>query len=95
MKTIVETATKLSKYMLADDVAVVLNAKNILVGDPALFVIGDLKASTVSVYENVTAPDDWTGNKYNFDGTDWTVNPDWVEPTEPAQEELSETENSA
>ena len=80
MKTIVENTTILSKYLLDDAKVVVLNEDNIVVGDPAEFIIGDLNASTVTVYEGVTAPADWIGNKYTFDGTDWTLNPDWVNP---------------
>ena len=82
MKTIVETATGLSKYLLADDVTIVSNADNIVVGDPAQFIIGDLNSTTVTITENVTnSPEDWSGNKYFFDGTTWTLNPDWVDPT--------------
>ena len=82
MKTIVETATKLSKYLLADDVAITATADNITVGDPAQFIIGDLNSGNATITENVTnAPSDWTGNKYFFDGTTWTLNPDWVDPT--------------
>ncbi len=82
MKTIVETSTKLSKYLLADDVAITATADNITVGDPAQFIIGDLNSTTVTITENITnAPDDWTGNKYKLDGTTWSANPDWVDPT--------------
>jgi len=82
MKTIVETSTKLSKYLLADDVAITATADNITVGDPAQFIIGDLNSTTVTITDNVTnAPDDWTGNKYFLDGTTWSLNPDWVDPT--------------
>jgi len=82
MKTIVETSSGLSKYLLADDVTITATAENITVGDPAQFIIGDLNSTTVTVTDNVTnAPDDWTGNKYLFDGTTWTLNPDWVDPT--------------
>ena len=82
MKTIVETSSGLSKYMLADDVAITATAESITVGDPAQFIIGDLSSTTVTVTDNVTnAPADWTGNKYFFDGTAWTLNPDWVDPT--------------
>lgn len=81
MKTIVETSTGLSKYLLADDVTIVSNADNIVVGDPAQFIIGDLNSGTVTITENVTnAPEDWSGNKYTFDGTTWTLNPNWVDP---------------
>ena len=82
MKTIVETSSGLSKYLLADDVTITATADNITVGDPAQFIIGDLNSTTVTVTDNVTnAPDDWTGNKYFFNGTIWTLNPDWVDPT--------------
>ena len=82
MKTIVETSSGLSKYLLADDVTVVSNSDMIHVGDPIEFSIGDLNSTTVTITDNVTnAPDDWTGNKYFFNGTAWSLNPDWVDPT--------------
>jgi len=81
MKTIVETSSNLSKYLLADDVTITATASDITVGDPAQFIIADLNSTTVTVTDNVTnAPDDWTGNKYFFDGTTWSANPDWVDP---------------
>ena len=81
MKTIVETSTKLSKYLLADDVTITATADNITVGDPCTFIIGDLNSTTVTITDNVTnAPSDWSGNKYFFDGTTWSANPDWVDP---------------
>ena len=64
MKTIVETSTKLSKYLLADNVAITATADNITVGDPAQFIIGDLNSTTVTITESITnAPDDWTGKQ--------------------------------
>jgi len=81
MKTIVETSTGLSKYLFDDDVTIVSNAENIAVGDPAQFIISDMNSTTVTITENVTnAPADWSGNKYTFDGTTWTLNPNWVDP---------------
>jgi hypothetical protein len=85
MKTIVETATGLSKYLLEDTVAVTLNDDTIVVDDPAMFIIADLNAGNAAVYEGVTAPEGWTGNKYTFDGSVWALNPDWVDPEAPAQ----------
>ena len=83
MKTIVETSTKLSKYLLADDVTITATADNITVGDPAQFIIADLNSSNATITENVTnAPEDWMGNKYKLDGTTWSANPDWVDPSE-------------
>ena len=81
MKTIVETSTGLSKYLLADDVAITSTADNITVGDPAQFIIGDLNSGTVTITDNVSnAPDNWAGNRYTFDGTNWAANPNWVDP---------------
>lgn len=81
MKTIVETSTKLSKYLLADDVTITSNSDNLVVGDPAQFIVADLNAGSVTITENVTnAPSDWIGNKYKFDSGTWSANPDWVEP---------------
>lgn len=85
MKTIVENTTSLSKYLLDDAEVFVLNEDNIVVGDPAEFIIADLNANTATVYEGVTAPADWIGNKYTFDGTDWTLNPNWVDPIAPEE----------
>lgn len=83
MKTIVETATGLSKYLLGDSEIITMNADHIVVGSPPRFIIGDLSNNSVAVYEGVTAPVDWVGNKYTFDGTAWVLNPSWVEPTPP------------
>ena len=81
MKTIVETATGLSKYLLDDSVTIIANSDHIVVGDPAQFIIADLNSDTATVYENLAnTRSDWIGNKYAFDGTTWTQNPDWIEP---------------
>lgn len=81
MKTIVETATGLSKYLLDDSVTITASSDHIVVGDPAQLIIEDLDSGTVTITENVTnAPSDWIGNKYTFDGTTWTQNSDWVDP---------------
>jgi len=81
MKTIVETATGLSKYLLDDNVTITATSEHIVVGDPPEFIIADLNSNNAAVYENLTnTRADWIGNKYKFDGTTWTQNPDWVEP---------------
>ena len=77
MKTIVETATGLSKYVFEDAVEVTLTANNIVTPN---FIIGDLNSNNSTMHENVTPPENWTGNRYTFDGTTWTANPDWVDP---------------
>ena len=83
MKTSGETATKLSKYLLADDVTITRTSYSITVGDPAQFIIADLNSSNATITENVTnAPSDRVGNKYKLDVTTWLANPDWVDPSE-------------
>jgi hypothetical protein len=72
MKTIVETSTNLSKYLLEDSISVAINESTITVGEPAQFIIGDLNSATATLHTSVSnAPEDWEGNKYTFDGTDW------------------------
>jgi hypothetical protein len=84
MKTIVETSTGISKYLLADDVTITATATEITVGDPAEFIIGDMNSGNSTITENVTnAPDDWMGCKYTFDGTTWTMVEGWVDPVDP------------
>tara|TARA_R100000030_G_scaffold7555_1_gene5307 strand:- start:217 stop:465 length:249 start_codon:yes stop_codon:yes gene_type:complete len=81
MKVIAETSTKLAKYALTDDETIVSTADNLQIGNPIKFLVDDLNSTTVTITENVTnVPDDWVGNKYTFDGTTWTLNPNWVDP---------------
>ena len=84
MKTITDTATALSKFLVADDVVIthINDNTQIKVGEPAMYIIGCMDITNATIYEDVTnSPEDWTGNKYFFDGTDWDTNPDWVDPT--------------
>lgn len=81
MKVITETSTQLAKYALADDETIVSTADDLQIGNPVKFIVADLNSTTVTITDNVTnVPDDWTGNKYTFDGTTWTLNPNWVDP---------------
>lgn len=81
MKTIVENQTNISKYLLGDDVSVSIASGSITVGDPAQFIIGDMGSDTATLHTDVSnSPEDWVGNKYTFDGTTWSANPDWVNP---------------
>ncbi len=78
MKTIVENSTNLSKYIFADDASVTISSDNIVTPN---FIIADLNSGNSSIIENVTPPENWSGNRYTFDGSTWTANPDWVDPT--------------
>ena len=80
-KTIVENSTNISKYLFADDKPVIMGSDKLTVGsDPVDFYVADLNSSNSTMNENVTAPEGWSGCKFLFDGTDWTDNPDWVDP---------------
>lgn len=83
MKTIVETTTNLSKYLLNDDITIVLNTDRIIVGEPPLFIVADLNNINAVIYENIIAPADWSGNKYMFDGINWVLNSNWIERVTP------------
>ena len=80
MKTITRNDNSISLYLFADDKALDVQSDKIIVGDPEELIIGDCNSSNVTVHENVTEPDDWYGWKYFYDGTTWTLNPDWVDP---------------
>ena len=80
MKLIVETETKLVKFVLSDDTALEV-ADTITVGDPVEFTIADMDSSNSTIYENVTdTPEDWAGWKYMYDGSEWTLNENWYDP---------------
>ena len=79
MKTIVENNTNLSKFIFEDDAEIIIGSDYITTPN---FRVLDLNSSNTTMYENVTPPNDWYGNKYTFDGTTWAANPDWVDPTE-------------
>ena len=53
MKTIVDTATNTSKYLVADDYGINVTAENIEMGDPSAldFIIGDLNSSDCTGFE--------------------------------------------
>jgi len=74
MKTIVETSTNISKYLLEDSVSVVMLTDQIIVGDPPQFIIADMNNNNSTLYTDITNhPDDWTGCKYTFNGTTWAM----------------------
>lgn len=78
MKTLVRD--NISLYLLDDDEAVVMTEQNIIIGSPPRFIVADCNSSNTTLFEGVTAPADWTGWKYMFDGSNWTLNPDFVMP---------------
>ena len=83
MKTLIENATKESKYLFADIDVVSLNTEITIAPE---FAIADLNSTNATLVENVTPPEDWAGCKYLYDNGTWTLNPQWVDPTQVTQE---------
>jgi len=79
MKTIIENATDISKYIFEDDVEIALDETSITTPG---FIIADMNSSNATVVEDVTPPEDWTGCKYLYADTEWELNPDWIEPVD-------------
>lgn len=79
MKTLTRNGTSI--YVFSDDEFLSITENDITVGNPPKFIIADCNSTNTVLHEGVTPPEDWTGHKYLFDGTDWTLNPDWIDPT--------------
>lgn len=77
MKALVEKYTGEVKFVFADNVPLVFQIDRIIA--PELIML-NMDNDNTTVYENVTPPEDWIGCKYLFDGTNWTLNPNWVDP---------------
>ena len=78
----------ISYYMFADSKIITINSVNVAVGEPVEYYIGDMNSSNCLLYESITEPNEYVGGgKYMFDGTTWSDNPAWVDPT---AEETSE-----
>lgn len=87
MKTVVRKGTNESLYIFPDHVPVQLRDDIMRVGNPENpmfdgndFYVCDCTIETAKLHENVTAPNDWKGGNYLFDGAAWTSNPAWVAP---------------
>lgn len=76
MKTLVKGTNSI--YIFDDADVIDMTADNIQVGEPARMIIADCNSSNVTLHTDVTPPADWVGNKYFFDGTTWTLDPNWV-----------------
>ncbi len=81
MKTLVRVDTDASIVAVSDATPILLLTDRVVVGSGKnIFTLGDHSVETLTLFENVTIPDDWATYKYLFDGITWTPNPDWVDP---------------
>ena len=99
MKTIVDVTLKQSKYIFEDDVPIEMEEDRIVTPN---FIIGDLNSKNSILYENVTAPDDWFGNKYKYINNEWISDSTFIHPADvqpvvdnPPDDESSSNEESS
>lgn len=80
MKTLVKDSS--SAWLFEDHILVEILADSTIVkdGGKIVNVICDCNAQTAVLYENISPPQDWSNNKYLFDGSSWTPNPFWRDP---------------
>lgn len=81
MKTLIRLEDNVSLYIFDDAKQVDVGLTGVTVGNPVDFYISFCNAANSVLMANVTPPADWTASKYCFDGTDWTLNPAYIEPT--------------
>ena len=75
MQTITsDNFSNVSVFIFSDDVVLDIQHDRIICPN---FVLGDLNSSNSTHHTGITPPEDWDGNKYLFDGTTWTANPNW------------------
>jgi hypothetical protein len=82
MKTITRNGSNVSLYLFEDSQFVGIAADKTTIGNPAILYIDDCNSSNVTLIENVTQPEGWTGCKYVYTvANGWQLNPDWIDPT--------------
>ena len=76
MKTLIDTNSKVSKFIFEDDAEITLASDQITTPD---FTIGDMDSSNSTLIENITdTPQDWIGHKYTYDG-EWKRSFGWMD----------------
>ena len=74
MKTIIEKETKESLYLFEDSKPVDLHEGGLEVGDPIEIHDSWSNSTTTELITGVTAPANWWGRKYKYDGGEWINN---------------------
>lgn len=87
MKTI--TKNNSSVYLLNDSDFVEITSEYTIIGNPPIKIVSDCKTENAVLHENVTAPEDWIGNKYLYMDGQWLNNPDYIEPPEPPAQPIA------
>ena len=76
-KIIIENSNNRVKYAFDDLKSLTVSSESIIVGDPVDYIVGDLNSNTATVVLNVTLPEDFQGNKYEYDNGIWTIWSGW------------------
>ena len=86
MKTILNAAN-ISQHIFSDETEITLQDSQIDVGpsDFLELIILDLNSTNAVVVENVTPPDDWASNKYDYTDSAWVLRPIITPPEEPVE----------
>jgi len=75
-QTITFNATNKSAWIFEDSDILTSTADGTTCPD---LVITDMNSSNSTIHTGVTVPEDWNWGNYLFDGTTWTIDPNWVE----------------
>ena len=73
MQTICRDDNKVSLYLFDDETIIVQYEDRIEIGDPVEIIIADCNENNVTLYTDVTPPEDWEAWKYTFDGQTWAA----------------------
>lgn len=77
MKIIVQTPENIAWYKFPDGIVVDLQSDRVIVGSPKVMEIAWLNELTCTAYDGITVPEDFVESKYLFDGTNWSLNPNF------------------
>ena len=59
-----------------------IRADKIVVNEPIPYIIADRNSSNTTEHVNVSLPDNHVVWKHMYNGSAWSNNPDWVDPSE-------------
>tara|TARA_R110002110_G_scaffold317455_3_gene530239 strand:+ start:95 stop:475 length:381 start_codon:yes stop_codon:yes gene_type:complete len=79
-----------SAWLFDDSKQLTITETETHVGNPSNvdFNIGDMDSTNSTLHEGVTAPANWQGHRYTFDGSTWTEIPAWTIRTQARIDEL-------